>query len=1369
MIFLKILYCNARLLLWYTLIVVIISIQTARADNTAATCTDGLDNDGDGFIDVIDPDCVLGGFVETMSCELDAFLVQTTTSQWDTINLVDGVAVSADDNFPTRINAIGYNVKDNRIWGVDRLAGNRLVVSTRDAAGDWTTTVTPVIAGLSDPNFFTGDVNADGELHVVRGSGGTRTVSVIDLDPASVTYLTIIRTYTVTHALDITVADWAFNPIDDQLYGVGQDAQLYRYNPLTGARDDLGPAGVAANNHGAVYFDVDGFFYVSDNLTGVIDRLDLRTPPVSDYDETQSVFFSNGPSSSFNDGARCSAAPLPIDMGDVPDSYSTLLSSDGPRHLIADQSGTITDLHLGAAIDDEVDGQPTMEADGDGADDDGISFPIYATGASTYTVSATLTNNTGTLATLCGWIDFDLNGVFDVDESTCTTVNNGATSTSLVFDVSSFNLDGSANYYARFRICTIANECTTPTGGAMDGEVEDYLLAIDTLPVTLSHFDSNLLSNKVEVNWGTSSELFNVGFQLWGLDGADGKWEKLHNWLVRSGSGNAVEPQSYLKTARIPTSIDTLIALGISSVDSDGTEHYYGPFELGKSYGDLSQLEPIAWNHIRSEMDANMLARGYIKDRVNGYRKASPVTLQTNDSSDTQTVVEFSVSKTGMYRITAQELLTAGIEWRDVRRGDLALLDHNGDAVVRYVWARGSGKGLNKTLGNKGEIYFYGRSPDESEGLYTDSSVYRLVLDRYQALQAPVQGKQGIQDGYSDYYMEHAEVENDALYVLNSTADDPWLSRVVLGYPDQPSLYGLQIPIEADALWDQASTLTLGLGRSSGLAFVDADLDGHQDPEHIVEGLVLSSAGSNGLLNLATETAVGSGEWDIEFSIPANTPLTINDGHVIAGGGFSAGNGYAFSEIHVDSIGLVYARPYVAKTGDDHLVFTGPNKNELGYEVTVPDTGGPWVFGSDGSNLVRIALESQNKQTNTSGAKERVVRFATLPNINNTALHYWVSGKGGFLSVADLTVKSIPNSPALLAQAAGANLLIVSHPAFLGDPLTGYAAFKQSQGYSVAIIDYLEVVDAFGGGQPGPQGLTNYLSQVEKLGLLDHVLLVGGSTYDHTDIQNTGAITFIPGHYGESSYSKFTVSDVPYISTLDNLLFATIGRWPVRTENDLQAIINKSIAWSNRDRSDNSALLIAEHTVVGENIDFGDALDGVAQVLPADYRQTRVYVDQVAADNNLNLPGQLTQALTLSKTAIIDELNKTPDVVLYNGHASTRQLSNQNLFKSGDIAQITADNAEVWLPMSCYVTFYESTHVNTLAHQLLFTGNAASITGAMLLSNQSENIQVGQSILDQTLHANQSMGQAINDYKSSQDNPKLNINWSLLGDPTHGL
>ena len=68
----------------------------------------------------------------------------------------------------------------------------------------------------------------------------------------------------------------------------------------------------------------------------------------------------------------------------------------------------------------------------------------------------------------------------------------------------------------------------------------------------------------------------------------------------------------------------------------------------------------------------------------------------------------------------------------------------------------------------------------------------------------------------------------------------------------------------------------------------------------------------------------------------------------------------------------------------------------------------------------------------------------------------------------------------------------------------------------------------------------------------------------------------------------------------------------------------------------------------------------------------------------------------------------------------------------------------MWIPMSCYVTYYESTHVNTLAHQLMFSGNAVNISGAMLLSNQGGNIAAGKAILDGTVNQGQTLGEAVN-------------------------
>ena len=1395
-----------------------ISSPVQAQEATAALCADGLDNDGDGFTDVIDPECVLGGFVETMNCELDAYLVQDGTSNWSTINLVSGTFVEVPDNITAGINAIGYNVKDNRIWGV---SGNRLVISTRSPAGVWTSTIATGPLPIGTP--FTGDVNIDGELHAVTGGPGTRTVFVFDLDPASSTYLDQIRTYTVNNAVNLP--DWAFNPVDGFLYGVGANGQLYQYDSITGARVNLGPSGAPAGAYGAMYTSLNGILFAANNTTGAIYRLNLSQDPGTDYDETLTSLFSTGPSSSSNDGARCQFAPVTLDFGDSPNSYGTLFSNNGPVHGILghdplDDSAEIT---LGTTVTPEANGAPGSAAN---ADLDDSLLPLgqyeplggltctgmngtYTTLENEYCAVVNVTNNGPIAAQLVGWLDFTVDGTFtdNIEERSLPDLGGNGTGM-LVADSSGAVADNtfvSGNIlpgfngdvvlvwrglgdvdeqrpdptYLRVRLTTedgaitpnaanfFSDASPSPNGPARDGEVEDHLVTLDTLPVTLSHFDSSRSSNYIEFVWGTSSELFNVGFQLWGLDGVDGQWEKLHNWLIRSGSGNAVEPQSYTKRVRIPTSIDQLVSVGISSVDSDGSEHYYGPFELGVSYGELGDLAPIAWDDVRAELDTRMAAQGYTKSGVNGYRKASSTSTLALSSTDNESVIEFRVSTPGVYRITGSELPQ---EWHSVPKGELAVLDYQGNGVVRHVQAKGQGSGSTRALGAAGSIYFYSEGVNETQRLYSEAKVYRLVLDSARALNAPIQSKQGVTSGFSDSYREVSVVEEDESYIFHSAVDDPWLDEVVIGFSDKLRVRRQPVPVEADLLIDDSATLLLGLGRSSALGAIDNDGDGVQDAEHIVTGTVTDADGVK--VKLDPVSAVGSGRWDLALPIPAGTLLGDANGIVHSGAFFNAGEGYAFSEVHIDSIGLEYSRPYVSKAGEDHLLFRGPDTGELGYSVTVPDTGWPWVFASDGSNLVRIGLESQRRVTDSAGVKWREVTFSRLlgSELSPLSIHYWVSGRNGFYGVEDLVAKQIESQASILAQAQGSDYVMVSHPMFMGpdqagvDPLSTYAEFKQGQGYTVSMINYLDIVDSFGGGQVGPWGLTHYLSELKlQSPLLRYVLLVGSSVYDHSDKLGTGALTFIPGHYVPGSHSDYTVSDVPYISNGDGGLFAHIGRWPVRELSELQVIVDKSMQWGSAAHHQGEALLIAEHTVVGEEIDFAQALDGVAEVLPATYSHHKVYVDALlAADPDLSL----TQALALAKGQIIDALNNGPEVVVYNGHASTGQLSNQNLFKHSDVDEVTTAGAEIWVPLSCYVTYYESTTVNTLAHQLLFTGNAVAITGAMLLSNQAENIQMGQSILDSTFNQGQSIGEAVNQAKTIQNNPNLTHNWATLGDPS---
>lgn len=153
------------------------------------------------------------------------------------------------------------------------------------------------------------------------------------------------------------------------------------------------------------------------------------------------------------------------DYGDAPDSYGTLDASDGPRHLI---TGPI----LGAQRDGETDGSPGVDANGDGGDEDGVTFTQTLIPGRTSNI--TLTSITGGFVD--AWIDFDANGTFDAGEQIATNLSIPIGTTTLPVLVPANVQVG--NTYARFRIAAAVDDVTGPTGQASNGEVEDYKVTV---------------------------------------------------------------------------------------------------------------------------------------------------------------------------------------------------------------------------------------------------------------------------------------------------------------------------------------------------------------------------------------------------------------------------------------------------------------------------------------------------------------------------------------------------------------------------------------------------------------------------------------------------------------------------------------------------------------------------------------------------------------------------------------------------------------------------------------------------------------------------------------------------------------------------
>jgi hypothetical protein len=165
-----------------------------------------------------------------------------------------------------------------------------------------------------------------------------------------------------------------------------------------------------------------------------------------------------------------------IDYGDAPEegtSYATTLARDAARHYLDFINGPT--VFLGETVDEELEGQPSVDADGDDAnympDEDGVLFRTRLVPGATAEIEVVASAN----GLLDAWIDFNADGDWaDANEQIFVSEPLSAGSNLLTFGVPS---DASlGDTYARFRFSTAGGLYYSAV--AADGEVEDYVVQL---------------------------------------------------------------------------------------------------------------------------------------------------------------------------------------------------------------------------------------------------------------------------------------------------------------------------------------------------------------------------------------------------------------------------------------------------------------------------------------------------------------------------------------------------------------------------------------------------------------------------------------------------------------------------------------------------------------------------------------------------------------------------------------------------------------------------------------------------------------------------------------------------------------------------
>ena len=254
----------------------------------------------------------------------------------------------------------------------------------------------------------------------------------------------------------------------------------------------------------------------------------------------------------------------------------------------------VAGIQLGVAIDGDQVSLASANADGDGADDDGVSQAELD--ALNIGETGTINVNVSGRGFLNAWIDFDGDGAFSspVEQIATDLIDSDADGTiTLAIDVPS--LATTTQTFARFRWSTDFN--IESDGFAKDGEVEDYQVTFNNTAPMLS--GRLFLDNGV--GGGVAHDGLIGGTELGAAIGTvalfDGTGNPLASAIVNAdGTWNAVLPDGYAGTVQVVATANPgyrIISEDRSSVpgannisDTDGTYSFNAT--AGTSYNSLN-------------------------------------------------------------------------------------------------------------------------------------------------------------------------------------------------------------------------------------------------------------------------------------------------------------------------------------------------------------------------------------------------------------------------------------------------------------------------------------------------------------------------------------------------------------------------------------------------------------------------------------------------------------------------------------------------------------------------------------------------------------------------------------------------------------
>jgi hypothetical protein len=701
-------------------------------------------------------------------------------------------------------------------------------------------------------------------------------------------------------------------------------------------------------------------------------------------------------------------------------------------------------------------------------------------------------------------------------------------------DETGYGIAVDASGYAYVTGTTSSTETSFPISGGPDlsqnGGSDVFITKISPIPsaATLASFTATgFADGYVLLRWKTAYEANNLGFNIY-RDDNNGR-EKINPSLVAGSAltfGTATTLNSgntYLWGDAKPSTANP--EYWLEAIDLNNQSHWFGPIGIQRSTkqnnrGDHQQAVLLSQLSQRdSQTEATLSEQP--DDQAVMQSSFHHIQVSPQAGFAGSKAIKIAISQEGWYRITAEELLQAGLESK-VDPRNLQLFAE-GNEVAILVNGEADGK-----FNPADTVEFYAQPLTAA---YDNTRVYWLVAGAQAGQRiGKVKGK-ATSSKYGNFPCLVERRDRTVYFpALRNGEAENFFGGVITS---RPLAQNLKLTGVAQSS-EPTSLEVVVQGVTHSLHYVKANLNGmdlgavafHGQTKAIAKFDISQSNLIEGD-NAITLTALG-GEQDVCV---------------------------------VDTVRVSYLRNYVAS--NDSLKCTTASKQKI------------TIDGFSNQNIRLIDVTSPNAPQEVKGL---IQPQGDRYSITTTAPK---GGRSTLLAFTEQQIKK-PNSITFnepsnwRGSSLKSDLLIITRKAFAAavEPLKG---LRESQGLKVDLVDIEDIYDEFNFGERSPQAVKDFLALAKTSGqnAPRYVLVVGDATYDPKNYSGLGNEDFLPTKLIDTDYIETASDDWLVDFNNDGFPEMSIGRLPARTSQEAWAMVTKVISYENATRPD-GVLLVSD-------------------------------------------------------------------------------------------------------------------------------------------------------------------------------------------------